>query len=186
MPTERSVVTRFWRLLTNAAASKTQSSPAGQQVRQMPGAAAHPHDLVLGPHSKDISFWGPCKTLVSFRKKKRIVSLPLGYASICSALCIHICIFLSLFLPLLLELQIILAINDELSRLVRSFHGGASNDVSVVNTGILSSAFVCTRKLSSADFSDAVRFEDTWFFRGSTTAMVVRVLKRALSYSEET
>lgn len=72
------------------------------------------------------------------------------------------------------------------SKLVRSFHGEAIDDVSVANTGILVRHSYVQGNLAmrTSSMRSVLRIHDP--FRGSTTAMVVRALKCALSHSEET
>lgn len=102
---------------------------------------------------------------------------PYALHSICT--CIYIYIYLSFsFSYCFSNYKLYWQLTTSL-RLVRSFHG-KSDDISVANGDIL--VDVCVRRNLSMEFSDAVRFEDTWFFRGSTTAMVVRALKCATSY----
>lgn len=156
---------------------------AGQQVRQTPGA------LLMIWFSfrtqKTFPFEGRARRSFPFARKN------VSASRLCSSLFARTRsdLYVYLSLPSLFRYFSNYKLYQQLttsSKLVRSFHGEAIDDVSVANTGILVGILMWQGNLAmrTSSMRSVLRIHNP--FRGSTTAMVVRALKRALSHSEET
>lgn len=132
--------------MTNAAASQQNTGPLpDQRVRQTPGARLVFVIWFLFHTQKTFPFEGRARRSFPFAREDRPYLL---YPPIALSFCPHSCLFFSLsFFHRLSNYKLYWQLTTR-PKLVRSFHGEATDDVFVALMPTFSSTFACTRKLS--------------------------------------